>query len=429
MSPSIRIRASHAAAIAAAATIGLAACASPPSTGASATGPSQPPAPLSCAWPTMLGVRASNVAAPDSAATYWLQPITANADTRIVVTGRFADARYISLSVYTPSLGPFTTNGVGSTLTDYRIAPDRGSRNPWQRQAAPGGRFTVTVRPDVSTSQTNVLPMPQGTTSEHPGYLLYRVYLPTGDPTRMPLPTLTVQEGRTSRVLPTCKDHNAPIPARVTTQTTTPPTTTPAAPLPPQLEFYKLAQSTADAGAPNTDSAYVLAYLIRPQASDVVVVTGKAPTSARGTHPSPWPVPGEDMRYWSMCVQAGSRQLPTVVNTLPDGRTDYGCRADDQTALDAAGDYTYVLGTEAQRAAIERVPGVTFLPFATDQTTPLYVLFLRNMLVNPAFPNAVQNVTQGTDPAAAAAAMGPYYPHARVCPLATLTAGGPKSCP
>lgn len=428
MSPSIRIRVSHLAAIAVAATIGLAACASPPAAGASATDPSQPPAPLSCAWPTLLGVRASNVAAPDAAGTYWIQPITANADTRIVVTGRFADARYISLSVYTPTLSPFITNGVGSTLTDYRIAPDRGSRNPWQRQAAPGGRFTVTVRPDVSTSQTNVLPMPQGTTSERPGYLIYRVYLPTGDPTRMPLPTLTVRQGRTSRVLPTCKDHNAPIPALGTAKST-PPTTTPAPPLPPQRTFYKLAQSVADAGALNTDSAYVLAYFVRPQASDVVVVTAKAPKSARGSHPSPWPAPGENMRYWSMCVQEGSRQLPTVVNTLPNGRTDYGCRADDQTALDAAGDYTYVLGTEAQRAAIERVPGVTFLPFATDQTTPLYVLFLRNMLVNPAFPNSVQNIAQDTDPAAAAAAMGPYYPHAVVCPLATLTAGGPKSCP
>ena len=39
----------------------------------------------------------------------------------------------------------------------------------------------------------------------------------------------------------------------------------------------------------NTDSAYVWAYLYRPPASDVVVVTGKAPTFAPGSHPSLWP--------------------------------------------------------------------------------------------------------------------------------------------
>jgi hypothetical protein len=55
-----------------------------------------------------------------------------------------------------------------------------------------------------------------------------------------------------------------------------------------------------------------------------------------------------------------------VVNTLPSGRTDDGCRADDATTRNAAGDYTYVIGTESQRATIDRIPGVTFLPFATD---------------------------------------------------------------
>ena len=95
-------------------------------------------------------------------------------------------------------------------------------------------------------------------------------------------------------------------------------------------------------------------------------------------------------------------------------------------ARNAAGDYTYVIGTESQRAAIGRVPGVTFLPFATNQTTPLYVLDLRQTLVNPAFPYSTANVTQPGDPAAAAAAMGAYYPQISICPLAALTASG---CP
>jgi hypothetical protein len=133
------------------------------------------------------------------------------------------------------------------------------------------------------------------------------------------------------------------------------------------------------------------------------------------------------MRYWSMCLATGTVHLPLVANTLPSGQSDYGCRADDQTALNTAGDYTYVLGAESQRSAIDAIPGVTFLPFATNQpVTPLYVLMLRNTLVNPAFPHSTANLTQTSDPNATAAAMGPYYPNISVCALTTVT---PTGCP
>ena len=87
-----------------------------------------------------------------------------------------------------------------------------------------------------------------------------------------------------------------------------------------------------------------------------------------------------------------------------------------------------MIGTESQRAAISGVPGVTFLPFATEQSTPLYLLMLRNMLVSTSFAHSTAGVTQPGDPAAAAAVMGPYYPHAAVCPLATLVAKGLQAC-
>ena len=129
-----------------------------------------------------------------------------------------------------------------------------------------------------------------------------------------------------------------------------------------------------------------------------------------------------------MCILAGTARTPTVANKSPGGGTDYGCRADEATSLNPAGDYTYVIGSEAQRAAISRVPGVTFLPFATAQPTPLYVLMLRNMLVSTSFGHSPQGITQADNPAAAAAVMGPYYPRAAVCPLATLVAKGPQAC-
>ncbi|HTU04992.1 MAG TPA: hypothetical protein VMG13_05510, partial [Trebonia sp.] len=295
-------------------------------------------------------------------------------------------------------------------------------------------RFTVTIRPDPAPGQANTLPLPAGTTSQHPGYLVYRVYLPSGGASAVPVPVLTVGQGGATRTLPACPIHDAPV---IFPAVSGPATGAAAAgdgvpgapPPPPQLEFFKPSPSTFNnAGLANVDTSYLLAYLVRPPAADVVVVTGKAPTFAPGSHPSPWPARGEDVRYWSMCVGVLTRLVPIVANTLPGGGTDYGCRADEATRLNAAGDYTYVIGSEAQRAAISRVPGVTFLPFSTAHPAGPYLLGLRNVLVSASFAQSPENVTQATDPAAAAAVMGPYYPRAAVCPLATLAARGPRGC-
>ena len=411
--------------IAAALAIALPACTSAQQSGSAAASGRRPASPpgMSCAWPWQLSAQVDNTAFPDAAAEYFGQPIVASAGTRIVLSGRFPDARYASIDVYTPG-------GAGASLPDYRITPQPGSVNPWQREAAPGGRFTVTIRPGASRDHANTLPLPAGTTSQHPGYLVYRVYLPAGGNfSHVPPPVLTVEQGRTVRTLPACRSDNAPLifPAATSAAGTRGPGA--AASPPPQLEFYKPPQSTFNkAGLANVDTSYVLAYLIRPPSADVVVVTAKAPTFAPGAHPSPWPAQGEDVRYWSMCVGVGIRRVPIVANTLPGGGTDYGCRADEATRLNAAGDYTYVIGSESQRAAISRIPGVTFLPFSTTHPAGLYILALRNTLVSTSFTHSPQDITKANDPAAATAAMGPYYPRAAVCPLATLTAKGPQAC-
>ncbi len=377
-----------------------------------------------CAWPSMYSVQSLNADIPDSAAAYWVQPLVADEHTTIQISGRFPDARYASLSVYTPYGNPFTTNGISSSLTDYRIRPQPGSQNPWQQSAPPGGRFDVTISPNVTPNQVNALPMPAGTSNQHPGYLEYRVYLTaSGNFSQVPLPTLTIEEGHVARPLPACSTHNTPVKPELAPTSGTP-TSTPTT-VPPASRFYK---PPLNGGLANADSAYLWAYFLRPTAADVVVVTAKAPTSPPGGHPAPWPDPTVDMRYWSMCLVVGIASLPTVANTLPDGTTDYGCRADDATRTNANGDYTYIIGTETQRAAIERVPNVTFLPFSATSSTRLYLLLLRNTLVSPQFTHSVQAVTQTQDPAAAAAAMGPYYPQMSTCPLTTLTTGGPQAC-
>ena len=146
--------------------------------------PATAPVTPSCAW-TAHSAASDNVLAPDSAATYYLLPFTAQAGLRIRLSGRYPDARYASLQAYDAGGSLFTVNGVSSALTDYQIQPERGSVNPWQPRAWPGrrrpagGRFTVTLRSDVSSGQVNTLPLaPAGTAAGTEGYLVYRVYLP-----------------------------------------------------------------------------------------------------------------------------------------------------------------------------------------------------------------------------------------------------------
>jgi hypothetical protein len=394
-----------------------------------------------CAWPVaalnihnsklLLLDPSANLWAPDSSATYWDQPVVAGPGLRITISATFPDASYFSLQTYTPYGTPFSVNGVSSSLADYQVAPGQGSTNPWQHRAGPGGRFAVTVRSGVAPGEPNALPLPSGTSVAHPGYLLYRVYLPAGGISQLTPPTLTWSQGTVVRRLPPCSTHVLlPLPEKAPAGTTPSPSKVP----PPAGAFFKPLLKNYAGGLADANDAYVEAYFIRPTTTDVLVVSAKAPTFAPGGGPSPWPEPGEDMQYWSMCIAVGKGTLPTVVNQLPGGQVDYGCRADEATKLDAAGDYNYVVGPEAQRAAISKIPGATFLPFSSTATTPrgrpwpLYVLLLRNILVSPDFAHSAQKVTQETDAPAAAAAMGPYYPRVSTCALATLTTKGISAC-
>jgi hypothetical protein len=385
-----------------------------------------------CAWSIAAAATAyssNDSGLVDTAAAYWLDLFQIAPGLRIVVSGTFPDARYASLQVYNGIGSPFVVNGVGSALPDYQIAPDPGSVNPWQQQAAPGGHFTVTLREDVAPGQVNTLPLAPAGTSSGRGLLEFRVYLPAGgDFSKVTSPALTLEQGGRSQTLAPCAPHTSPGTAPRSTPSSRP-TAAPSASAKTrvvgQLEFFKEA---FDALTPNVDAAYVLAYLVPPGPGDVVVIRAKAPTYAAGDHPSPWPAANEDVRYWSMCVGLATGVLPTVVNPLPGGGTDAGCRADDQTRLNAAGEYAYVLGTEAQRATIESVPGATFLPFSAAQPEATHILMFREILVSSSFAYSPQHVTQVTDPAATAAAMGPYYPRAAICPLSTLVAAGVAGC-
>jgi hypothetical protein len=407
------------AAVAALAAAAVAAPAPALAAPASVTGPVTP----ACAW-YEFSVTTDNEGAQDSAATYWLLPYTVQDGLSIVLGGHYPDSRYTSLQAYGSGGGLYTVNGVSSALADYQIQPDRGSVNPWQSWGRPrpgGSAFTVTLRSGVAPGQVNTLPLaPAGTAPGAAGYLFYRVYLPAfGDIARVPLPTVTFALDGVSKQVPRCQP-GATMPAAAAGAHTAA-AATPAG----TVEF---ARRQSSGTFPNANSGYLTAEVTPPGGSDVLVIQGKAPTASRGSHPSPWPDRFADLQYWSLCNYVLSSALPLVANQLPGGQIDYGCRYDSQAAVDHHGYYTFVVGTEAQRPAIERIPGATFLPFSATQPTTPHVLLLRDMLASPGFAEAVQNVPQNDNPASAAAVMGPYYPRAAICPLTTLASGGPSAC-
>src|SRR6185437_3994594 len=91
----------------------LAACTSAQPSGTALAGGSRPsivPG-MSCAWPDVLSAQTDNTAFPDAAAESFGQPIVTPADSRIVLSSRFPDARYTSVEVYTPA-------GGGTSLPD-----------------------------------------------------------------------------------------------------------------------------------------------------------------------------------------------------------------------------------------------------------------------------------------------------------------------
>jgi hypothetical protein len=387
----------------------------------------------SCAWPAEDTAATANRFAPDSSAAYWVQPFAVTSGLRIVVSGRYPDARYASFTVYKSGGGVFTADGVNSWLTDYQIAPDPGSVNPWQGPDRPsGGQFTVTVRSGVSAGAANTLPLaPSGTAPGTAGYLVFRVYLPAGgDFSAVELPDLTLdQDGRSVTLDPcgqpgTSAASGLPAASGLAAASGAPASAADTADRPAGF-----ARPAAGGGVfPNPVTGYLRAVVTPPAAGQVVVISGQAPASPSGNHPSAWPAPAEDVRYWSMCDYLALPGRPLVVNQLPGGTTDYGCRPDQATTLNAQGYYTYVVGTEAQRAAIEKIPGVTFLPFSTAHPATPSVLLLRNMLASDGFSQAVQNVPQDGNPASAQAVMGSYYPREAVCALSTLQASGPRAC-
>ena len=136
-----------------------------------------------CAWWFETTPQSANVALPYTSAAYWTTPFFADPGLKIIVKGQFPDARFMSLTVYDNPGGDFIRDRVSSGLVDYRIKPDPGTQNPFQKTTNGRGRFTITIQRHVSPAQSNVLPMVpakegKGSLPRGNGFITYRIYLP-----------------------------------------------------------------------------------------------------------------------------------------------------------------------------------------------------------------------------------------------------------
>jgi hypothetical protein len=371
-----------------------------------------------------------NVLFPDQSAQYWSMEYAAVPGTRIRIDGIFPYARYTSWNVYDPLLRPFAHE------TDVNLQPDPGSSNPFIEGAdrttpVSERHYTlfITFSPGDRPGPNTIFVDP----GKHPvGLATLRVYVPdegrdiTGG---VGLPQVTWQPTAATGSPPVpspCRNLEKPSSNAVTTAyaAVNGPEVGPPYPgrNPPSWhKFVNLCQSGADllldnafgdllpkpSSNPcssfgsggflsNLDNAYVYAFTSRGFGR-LVVFHGHAPTFA-ATYPDAAVMPsGEQVRYWSFCQND------------PVDQRYVACRRDDQVALDSSGDYTIVVSQPASwpRAAARACAGRTsWIPWGPQ---PDGVMIYRQMLPDPSFAQAIQNVSYGHEQAQ----MGQYYPAGR----------------
>ena len=99
-----------------------------------------------CSWPMeTTGTGPSNIAYPDTNATYWTMPFDASRWKELIITGTYPEARFMSFITYDAK------GAAVDSLVDVAINPDRHSTNPFtprpsgrreQTEGIPSGRRT-----------------------------------------------------------------------------------------------------------------------------------------------------------------------------------------------------------------------------------------------------------------------------------------------
>lgn len=419
-----------------------------------------------CSWPLeTTGSGLTNVAYPDTNATYWSMPFDSSRWKAIVIHGIFPEARFMSFTTYDAS------GSVADSILDFEITADPQSRNPFTPGQAGAGRgqgrtfgqaYTVTISRDRQAAKGgNYLDM-AGTTL---GWVIYRIYVPDQGKDRqggVPLPSVTLiaQDG-TPHPLQPCAfpdfataaqsvlaylrangfDDAADLLERKLAEGDDGGVGTGTTCAPDQVAFA-IPQNTGGY-FPNAANKYIAAPDLCFQPGRIVVVRGKAPVVPNTYYGDPvWRPPGQsaklDMRYYSMCNNVQEKPFPVVL-----------CKADWDTKLDSQGYYTYVMSEDESGTTPPTPPGwvspaATWLPWGSIVFRN--ILLMRHMLPAASFGQSVQaaieagctfdnesGVPVSYDDIAAAGqcaqeVMGPYYPVAVRCDKALYIAQGWQGC-
>ncbi len=375
-----------------------------------------------------------NVGFPDTGAAYWSANIAMPVGSKIVLRGQYAHARYQSVSAY-------EANGAAlDSLTDYQIAPDRGSRNPFlpgeRRTGEKNRSFTVEIRNEAvpaSYRASNTLYAKASASDRQ--ILIFRLYVPdknrdlTGG-VGLPTPELVLADGRRMTGKAACAALNVaaeivPIPIPTKAQYAAlrdrpgAPDGFPAQNPPVFHAFYnpkfrtsclyslnpgvdcRPATAPARAGGlyPNIDNNYIAAYLSR-RYGKVLVFRGKLPTVPTTYNRTPRSSEGQ-LRYWSIC------QTESIATT----RTT-SCLYDEQVPIDSDRNYVIVSSRDSDRPKNATAKcGVGFLSWSAvgdgaGHLDDAYI-YVRNLLPASSFSHANQNTKLPGDEAAV---LGDYLP-------------------
>ena len=360
-----------------------------------------------CSWPLeTTGTGATNIAYPDTDATYWTMPFDASRWRALIITGTYPAARFLSFVTYDAK------GAAVDSLVDVAIKPDLHSKNPFRPgQAGDGSKpghtfgqtYTITISRDGKAAKGgNHL----GVAASNPGWVIYRIYVPDKGKDRqggvdLPAVTLVAHDGSLHPLSPCPDDDFATAIASLRDNG-----------FADAADFLAMKVVEGDDGGigpagvvcapdqvafaipqdtggyfPNPANKYIAAPDLCFQSNRLIVVRGKGPPFPDTYNGAPvWQPAGQfqkvAMRYWSMCNNEQEQPYPVVA-----------CQADWATKLDSEGFYTYVIsedesGTQPPTPPAWLPPDATWLPWGSTDVPN--ILLFRNMLPAPSFRQSVQ---------------------------------------
>ncbi len=346
-----------------------------------------------CSWPfEVTGRGLTNIATPDTDATYWVMPLDTDSWKTMSIHGKYPAARLFNLTTYTGT-GLF----VDSAL-DRDIIPDPGSKNSFASpEAAEPHNYTLTITTGAGGANTIHLAPTRVT------FVVYRVYLPDGqflarqalentrqgvDRTgRVGLPAVSVTDasGNTRELQPCpfadteagltslvtllrANDMNdaADFLQRLLLMASQPPLF-PSHCVPGGNVAVSFAPATLNADFfPNPITTYLETPSLCLTPGEALVIRGKAAvfpnTYKGGSVFDPAFDTQIQMRYWSMCQNDRVIPYPVVA-----------CQPDFATLRDETGFYTYVVSDDPTPPSWLPT-GATWLPWG-DRTVAKNLIF------------------------------------------------------